>query len=76
MFKNDDVENLFANESSPSQGLGIQTKKKKMGEEKDEEKEEEEYKSVPHSEAEDLSRICFRSIVQISTFSISIARIF
>jgi len=46
-----------------------------MGEEEDEEKKEE-YKFVPHSETEDLSRIYFRSIAQISTFRINIALIF
>jgi hypothetical protein len=54
LFKNNDVENLFGNESSPIKVLGIQTKKKKMREEEDKEKEEE-YKFVPHSETEDLS---------------------
>jgi hypothetical protein len=78
LFKNNDVKNLFGSESSPNQVLGIQTKKKKKGEEEGEEEEEEEdeeYKSVPHSETEDLSRISFRSIAQISTFSIKIALI-
>ena len=74
MLKNNYVENLFGNESSPDQVLDIQTKKNKMGEEEDE--EEEECKSVPHSETEDLSRICFHSVAQISTFSINIALIF
>jgi hypothetical protein len=46
-----------------------------MREEEDKEKEEE-YKFVPHSETEDLSWICFHSIVQISTFDINIALIF
>jgi hypothetical protein len=75
LFKNNEVENLFGNESSPNQVLGIQTNKKKMGEEEDEEKEDE-YKSVPHSKTEDLSRICFCSVAQISKFSTNIALIF
>ena len=75
MFKNNDVENLFGNESSPNQVLGVQTNKKKMGEEEDEEKEAEEYKSVPHSKTEDLSGFCFCSVAQISTFSFNIALI-
>jgi hypothetical protein len=75
LFKNN-VENLFGNEISSNQVLGIQTKENKMREEEDKEKEEEEYKSVPHSETGDLSRICFHSVAQISTFSINIALIF
>jgi hypothetical protein len=46
--------------------------RKRRWEEQDEEKEEE-YKSVPHGETEDLSRICLCSVAQISTFSINIA---
>jgi len=49
--------------------------RKRRWEEEDEEKEDE-YKLVPHSETEDLSRICFCSVVQISTFSVNIALIF
>jgi hypothetical protein len=78
LYKNNDVENLFGNESSPNQVLSVQTKIKKTGggEEEESEEKEEEYKSVPHSETEDLSRTCFRSVAQISTSSINIALIF
>jgi hypothetical protein len=39
-----------------------------------EECEEEEDKSVRHSETQDIGRTYFRSVVQISAFSINIAR--